>query len=311
MVLYPSVTQSSQSMNLKHLHYFWVAAKAGGIARAGKQLHTTPQTLSGQIKLLESSLGLALFRKVGRQLELTDDGRLAFGYAEQIFALGAEMESALRQEQDKSSVLEFRVGVAESVAKSVVYRLLEPTLCLLQPVRLVCSEGKFPDLLAQLGLNRLDMVLAEEPLTHRFSIKAFNHALGSTPMSFFCAPAVMALLKGEFPKCLQAAPMLIMGASASIHKPLKDWLAKHQIRPRIVGEFDDGTLMKTFGREGRGIFMSASVLEAETITQYGVEVIGRTEEIMENFFAVSIERRITHPCVAAITEAARERFFMR
>ena len=295
-------------MNFKHLHYFWVAAKAGGIVRAGEQLHTTPQTLSGQIKLLESSLGLQLFRKAGRQLELTDDGRLALGYAEQIFALGAEMESALRQEQGKQSVLEFRVGVADSVAKSVVYRLLEPALSMSQPVRLICSEGKFPDLLAQLGLNRIDLVMAEEPLTNRFNIKAFNHPLGSTPMSFFCTPALRATLKGTFPKCLDAAPMLIMGVSASIHKPLECWFAKHQIRPRVIGEFDDGTLMKTFGREGRGVFMSASVLEAETITQYGVEVIGRTEEIMEYFYAVSVERRITHPCVAAITESARRQF---
>ena len=298
-------------MNFKHLHYFWVAAKAGGIARAGEQLHTTPQTLSEQIKLLESSLGLALFRKVGRQLELTSDGRLAFAYAEKIFAMGAEMESALKQEQGKSSVLEFRVGVAESVAKSVVYRLLEPTSFLKQPIRLLCSEGKFPDLLAQLGLHRLDLVLAEEPLTPRFKIKAFNHALGSTPMSFFCAPALKASLHGKFPACLHAAPLLIMGASASIHKPFESWLARQHIRPRIVGEFDDGTLMKTFGREGRGIFMSASVLEDETAMQYGVDVIGRTEDIMEHYFAVSVERRITHPCVAAITQAARVRLFMK
>lgn len=295
-------------MNFKHLHYFWVAAKAGGIVRAGEQLHTTPQTLSGQIKLLESSLGLQLFRKKGRQIELTDDGRLALGYAEQIFGLGAEMETALKQAQDKEHVLEFRVGVTDSVAKSVVYRLLEPALAMPQPVRLICSEGKFPDLLAQLGLNRLDLLLAEEPITNRFSIKAFNHALGSTPMSFFCAPALKASLKGKFPKCLDAAPMLIMGASASIRKPLEGWFEKQQIQPRIIGEFDDGTLMKTFGREGRGVFMSASVLEAETITQYGVEVIGRTKEIMEHFYAVSVEQRIKHPCVSAITRSARRQF---
>eukprot|EP01041_Mallomonas_annulata_P010115 gene10115-21076_t len=221
------------------------------------------------------------------------------------------MESALKQEQGKSSVLEFRVGVAESVAKSVVYRLLEPTSFLKQPIRLMCSEGKFPDLLAQLGLHRLDLVLAEEPLTPRFKIKAFNHALGSTPMSFFCAPGLKASLHGKFPACLHAAPLLIMGASASIHKPFESWLARQHIRPRIVGEFDDGTLMKTFGREGRGIFMSASVLEDETAMQYGVDVIGRTEDIMEHYFAVSVERRITHPCVAAITQAARVRFFMK
>ncbi|MEO8024770.1 transcriptional activator NhaR [Polaromonas sp.] len=295
-------------MNFKHLHYFWVTAKAGGIVRAGKQLHTTPQTLSGQIKLLEQSLGLQLFRKSGRQLELTDEGRLALGYAEQIFSLSAEMETALRQAKDKQSVLEFRVGVTDSFAKAVVYRLLEPALSLQQPVRLACSEGKFPELLGQLGLSRIDMVLSDEPITSRVNIKAFNHAIGSTAMSFFCAPALKPSLKGKFPQCLDGAPMLVMGPSASIRKPLESWLDKYEIRPRIIGEFDDVPLMKSFGREGRGVFMAASVLEAETVTQYGVDVIGHTDEITEHFFAVSLERRITHPCVAAITDSARRKF---
>ena len=301
---------NSWTVNFKHLHYFWVAANAGGIVRAGEQLHTTPQTLSGQIKLLEASLGSPLFRKSGRRLELTHEGRLALSYADQIFGLGEEMELALRRSKEAAKTLDFRVGVADSVAKSVVYRLLEPALSVNEPVRLICSEGKFPDLLAQLALNRLDLVIADEPMTNRFSIKAFNHALGSTPMSFFCASSLKASLKGDFPKCLDAFPMLILGASASIRKPLESWFAKHRIFPRIIGEFDDGTLMKTFGREGRGAFMSASVLEAETLTQYGVEVIGRTDEIVENFFAVSVERRITHPCVAAITQSARRQLFM-
>lgn len=294
-------------MNFKHLHYFWVAAKAGGILRAGEQLHTTPQTLSGQIKLLEAWLGRALFRKSGRQLELTDEGRLALGYADQIFALGAEMESVLRQASGGVKTLEFRVGVADSVAKSVVYRLLAPALAMPQPVRLICSEGKFPDLLAQLALHRLDLVLADERMPPRLSIKAFNHELGSTTMSFFCTPTLRKQLTGNFPHCLNGAPMLIQGVSSSVRKELDSWLTKHQIHPRIIGEFDDGALMKAFGREGRGVFMSASVLEAETLAQYGVEVIGHTEEMKEEFFAVSVERRITHPCVAAITEAARGR----
>lgn len=295
-------------MNFKHLHYFWVTAKAGGIVRAGRQLHTTPQTLSGQIKLLEHSLGLQLFRKNGRQLELTNEGQLALGYAEQIFGLSAEMETALRQARDKKSVLEFRVGVTDSFAKAVVYRLLEPALSLQQPVRLACSEGKFPDLLGQLGLNRIDMVLSDEPVPSRANIKAFNHAIGSTAMSFFCAPTLKSSLKGKFPQCLDGAPMLVMGPSASIRKPLESWLVKHQVTPQIIGEFDDVPLMKSFGREGRGVFMAASVLEAETIAQYGVEVVGHTEEIIEHFFAVSLERRIKHPCVAAITDSARRKF---
>jgi LysR family transcriptional activator of nhaA len=296
-------------MNFKHLYYFWVAAKAGGIMRAGEQLHTTPQTLSGQIKLLEEWLGRKLFRKSGRQVELTEDGRVALGYADEIFALGAELESALRQARGSKRVLEFRVGVADSVAKSVAYRLLEPALSISEPVRLIGSEGKFPDLLAQLALHRLDLVIADEPLSKRVSVKAFNHPLGSTAMSFFATPALKGGLVGAFPHCLNGAPMLIQGAASSVRQQLEGWLARNQIHPRVVAEFDDGALMTAFGREGRGVFMSPTVLEAETVAQFGVEVIGRSGELIEEFFAVSVERRITHPCVAAITHAARGQLF--
>lgn len=296
-------------MNFKHLHYFWVTAKAGGIMRAGEQLHTTPQTLSGQIKLLEDRLGRKLFRKSGRKLELTENGRLALGYADQIFTLGAELETALHQAHGGQRVLDFRVGVADSVAKSVAYRLLEPAMSVPEPVKLICSEGKFPELLSQLALHRLDLVIADEPMSKRMSIKAFNHPLGSTAMSFFCAPALRDRLRGAFPACLNGMPMLIQGASASVRQQLEGWLIRHQIHPRIIGEFDDGALMTAFGREGRGVFMAPTVLEAETVAQFGVQVIGRSDELVEEFFAVSAQRRITHPCVVAITDAARGRLF--
>ena len=296
-------------MNYKHLLYFWVTAKAGGIMRAGEQLHTTPQTLSGQIKLLEDWLGRRLFKKSGRQLELTEDGRLALGYADQIFTLGAELETALRATQATEKVLEFKVGVADSVSKSIAYRLLEPALALAEPVRLICSEGKFPDLLAQLALNRLDLVLADEPMSRRLSVRAFNHPLGGTAMSFFGTPAIKAALKGKFPQCLNGQPMLIAGNQASVRPLLEAWFTRHGVQAHIVGEFDDGALMTAFGREGRGVFMAPSVLEAETVRQFGVKVIGRTEELREEFYAVSVERRITHPCVVAITNAARAQLF--
>lgn len=296
-------------MNFKHLHYFWVTAKAGGIMRAGEQLHTTPQTLSGQIKLLEDWLGRKLFRKNGRNLELTEDGHLALGYADQIFTLGEELEAAVRQAHGGQRLLDFRVGVADSVTKSIAYRLLEPALSVAEPVRMVCSEGKFPDLLAQLALNRLDLVLADEPMSKRISVKAFNHALGRTTMSFFCAPRLKAQLSGAFPQCLNHFPLLIPGAQASVRQQLEGWLTRHQIHPRIIGEFDDGALMNAFGREGRGVFMAPSVMEQDTVAQFGVEVIGRTEELVDEFYAVSVERRITHPCVVAITDAARGQLF--
>lgn len=295
-------------MNFKHLHYFWMAARAGGVVKAGEQLHTSPQTLSGQIKLLEQRLGRKLFRKSGRQLELTDDGRLALRYADDIFNLGAELEAELRAQRgsgQRAQVLEFRVGLEDAVAKSVAYRLLEPALNLAEPVRLIVTEGRFSDLMAQLALHRMDLVIADEPLTRRLSVQGYNHALGSSPMSFFCAPALRARLQGPFPGCLNAAPMLIPGVNATTRAQFEAWLTRHQLHPRVVGEFDDGALMKAFGREGRGVFMAPSVVDAETRVQYGVEWLGASDEMVEDFYAISVERRIKHPCVVAITQSAR------
>jgi len=296
-------------MNFKHLYYFWVTARAGGIMRAGEQLHTTPQTLSGQIKLLEDWLGRKLFRKVGRQLELTEHGRLALGYADQIFSLGQDLESTLRQVRGQPKRLDFRVGVADSVSKSVAYRLLEPALQLDQPVKLLASEGKYADLLAQLALHRFDLVIADEPMPKRVSVKAFNHALGRSAMSFFCALGLLPRVKGGFPACLDGLPMLVPGATSSVRQQLEGWFAKHQVASVVVGEFDDAALMKAFGREGQGVFMAPTVLEEETCAQFGVTVIGRTVELVEEFYAVSVERRISHPCVLAITDAARGQLF--
>jgi LysR family transcriptional activator of nhaA len=297
-------------MNFKHLHYFWVTANAGGVVRAAAQLHLAPQTLSAQIKLLEGRLGRPLFRKSGRALELTEDGRVALRYADEIFNLGNELQGALREShRDEPQALEFRVGVADSVAKSVAYRLLEPALGLAEPVRLICGEGKFDELMAQLALRRTDLVIADEPLSRRLSIKAFNHALGRSAMSFFCAPSLRLALKGAFPDCLHGAPVLIPGAASPLRPQWEAWLTRHGLRPRVVGEFDDGALTKAFGREGRGVFVSPSVFDDETIAQYEVQCIGSSEELVTEYFAISAERRITHPAVAAITHAARGQIF--
>jgi LysR family transcriptional activator of nhaA len=291
-------------MNFKHLQYFWVTARAGGVTRASEQLHMTPQTLSGQIKLLEERLGKKLFRKSGRGLELTDEGRTALRYADEIFTLGGEMEAALREQRTGAQVLEFRVGLADSVAKSVACRLLSPALKGPDPVRLVCREGLLPDLVAQLALHRIDLVIADEPLTQRLSVRVFNHPLGQSPTSFFCEPRLLASLHGEFPGNLDGAPLLLQGVASPVRQQFEAWQMRLGLHPRVVGEFDDGALMKSFGREGLGVFMAASVLEQEVASQYGVACIGRVDEITEHFYAISAERRITHPAVAAITEAA-------
>ncbi len=297
-------------MNFKHLYYFWATAKSGGVMKAGLQLHTTPQTLSGQIKLLEAQLGCALFHKVGRRLELTNEGRVALGYADQIFALGAELEAAVGKARSGQAVRDFRVGIADSVPKAIAYRLLEPALGLPDPIRLICHEGDLHNLLGQIAVHRLDMVIADEPMDKQMSVKAFSHALGTTAMSFFATPALATALKAQpFPQCLNGAPMLLQGASSAMRLRLDVWLAEHQLHPRAIGEFDDAALMKAFGGEGRGVFMAPTVLEDETCAQHGVQVLGRTSELVEEFYAISVERRITHPCVAAITQAARTALF--
>ncbi|MDI1259953.1 transcriptional activator NhaR [Aquabacterium sp.] len=299
-------------MNFKHLYYFWATAKSGGVMKAGEQLHTTPQTLSGQIKLLEAQLGCALFQKVGRRLELTKEGRVALGYADQIFALGTELEAAMGKVRSGQTVLDFRVGIADSVPKAIAYRLLEPALGLPEPVRLICHEGDFHNLLGQIAVHRLDLVIADEPMGKQVSVKAFSHALGTTAMSFFATPVLKSKLElggRTFPQCLDGAPMLLQGAASAMRQRLDVWLAEHQLHPRAIGEFDDAALMKAFGGEGRGVFMAPTVLEDETCAQHGVEVLGRTSELVEEFYAISVERRITHPCVVAITQAAREALF--
>ena len=294
-------------MNLKHLFYFWKTAKEGGIMRAGEALHITPQTISGQIGQLEHSLGIELFSRQGRALELTDAGRLALGYADEIFSLGAELEQAIRH-YPKERPLTFRVGVSDALPKSLAYRLLEPAVALGEPVRIVCREGRLERLLSELAVHRLDLVIADTPLPATLDVRAFNHRLAESGMSFVAAPALAARCKEAFPACLASLPLLVPGEDASSRQKLMRWLEKTRIRAKIVGEFDDSALMTAFGQAGVGVFPVPTVVEAETVAAYGVKVLGRSAEARTEYFAISAERRVTHPCVLAIAESARTRF---
>ena len=297
-------------MNFKHLHYFWQVAKAGGVTRASEQLHLTPQTISGQIGLLEDDLGTPLFAKRGRNLELTEVGRVAFGYAQDIFALGSELEESVRKFPTGGRPVEFRVGVADAVPKPITYRLLQPATRLPTPVRIVCREWKLDSLLAELAAHRLDLVVAGSPIPPSVSVRAYNHRLGESGVSFFASAGIRKSLKGGFPACLTGAPMLVPGVDAAVRSRLDQWCETKRLRPRVVGEFDDSALMKVFGQNGAGVFMGPTVLESEIEQQFEVKTIGRTQEIIEEFFAISVERRVTHPCVVAITGAARSRLFV-
>lgn len=299
-------------MNYKHLHYFWIVAKAGGIQRAAEQLHTTPQTLSGQIKLLEARLGKPLFAKRGRHLELTELGHMALAYADEIFSLGAELEQAIRADNPAGRGIEFRIGVSDALPKSIAYKLVEPALHLDDPVRLVCREGKLDPLLSELAAHRLDLVLADSTVPPHLSIKAFSHKLGRSGQSFFASPALARQCSRRglrFPDTLEGTPLLLPGEDSGVKLRMESWLASESIAPRIVGVFDDSALMKAFGREGLGVFPSPTVIEAEVEAQFGVQAIGRSDAVWQDFYAISVERRITHPCVRAISDSARGELF--
>ncbi len=295
-------------LNYRQLHYFWVVARTGSIVRACEQLNLTAQTISGQISLLEDSLGVDLFQRVGRQLELTEAGRLALPYAEQMFQLGHELESLLRSQPGEQHTL-FRIGVADVVPKSIVYRLIAPTMQLNEPIRITCREDKLERLLADLAIQRLDMVVSDSPMPPHLDIRGHSQKLGECGVSFFATEAVEQRLAGDFPANLDNAPLLIPGQDTVVRGRLMRWFAEHKLRPRIIGEFDDSALMQAFGRSGSGVFVAPSVIASEVQAQYGVRLIGQTDAVSESFYAITVERKVSHPGVVAITEAARSELF--
>jgi LysR family transcriptional activator of nhaA len=295
-------------LNYKQLHYFWRVAKDGSITKASARLHLTPQTLSGQIALLEETLGVRLFRRVGRRLELTDTGQLALSYAEDIFRAGGELEQVLRT-MPRGRPLPFRVGLADVLPKSIAYHLLAPAMQLPEPVHLTCRENKLPRLLAELAIHRLDLVLADSPMPVEAEVKGYSHKLGECPVALLAHPAVANGLQGGFPACLEGAPLLIPGEGTAIRGRLLRWLAGLDVHPRIVGEFDDSALMRAFGQGGSGIFPAPALIADQICQQDGVLVIGQAEAVTERFYAISVERRLSHPAVLAILQAASHDLF--
>lgn len=297
-------------MNYKHLFYFWKVATSGGVIRAAEQLHTTPQTLSGQIKQLEERLGQDLFRKEGRKLVLTEPGQLALGYADEIFSLGTELEDILASGEISSADTTFRVGIADALPHSISQRLLEPVLTMEKPAHLVCHEWRIDRLLSELAAHKLDLVIADAPIPAGYSVKAYSHRLGASSMAFFAAPALAKkLATTPFPQCLHAQPMLLISSDSAVRAQFELWARAKKIRPRIVAEFDTTSQIKAFGRAGHGFFMAPEVLVDEVCRNYFVEKIGRCTEIEQAYYAISVQRKITHPCAEAIARSAREGLF--
>jgi LysR family transcriptional activator of nhaA len=297
-------------LNYNHLHYFWVVARKGSIARAAETLYLTPQTISGQLRTLEETLDTRLFRKQGRGLALTDSGALLFQYADEMFRIGTELESAIAG-RASAGALSLKVGVADAVPKLIAYRLLEPALGLREPVRLAIQEGGFDELLAQLAVHRLDVVIADGPIAPGASVRAYSHPLGECGVSFFAAPSLAKGLARGVPRALHEAPWLAPAAGTPLRRALEAYFEETGVRPRLVAEFQDSALLKTFACAGHGVFAAPSAIEREIRSQYGVSTIGRTDRIRERFYAISAERRLKHPAVVAISAAAHDHIFRR
>ncbi len=290
-------------LNYHHLRYFWVVAKEGGLRKAAEKLHVSQPTISVQIAALEGVLEEKLFRRGGRALALTEAGHRVLSYAEEIFSLGEELLDAARQ-QPSARLLRVHIGITDSLPKLLSYEIIKPIFRLEQPVQAVCREGKAADLLGQLAAHRLDIVLADEPAPSSLPIKVFNHLLGECGVTFCAERKLAATLKRKFPKPLNDAPVLLPTSNTALRQSLEKWFQAEDLRPRLMAEFDDAALMKIAAVDGLGFFALPTLVVKEAVAHYGFEIIGRTEDCRQQFYAISAERKLTHPAVLAITSQA-------
>jgi LysR family transcriptional regulator, transcriptional activator of nhaA len=291
-------------LNYHHLRYFWMVAKEGSLTRAAAKLHVSQPTISAQLQALESTLGEKLFRRTGRNLNLTDAGQHVLTYADEIFSIGQELLNSLTQ-RPTSRPLRFHLGVADALPKLVTYQIIEPVFRLAQPVQVSCWETKVSDMLIELAAYRLDLVLADEPASSGVTTKVFNHFLGECGITFCAEPRLAAKLRPGFPKSLDRAPALLPMSSSGLRRSLEKWFQATGVRPRLVGEFEDPAFVSALALHGLGFISVPTIVAEEAVKRFGFRIIGRTEECQQQFYAITAERKLTHPAVVAITSAAR------
>jgi LysR family transcriptional regulator, transcriptional activator of nhaA len=293
------------ALNYKHLRYFWTVARSGSIAKAAEQLHLTPQSISGQLTEFAETLGVELFRRVGRRLELTETGSRVLRHADDVFSAGDALMEVVR-DQAATKIATFRVGVSDSVSKAVACRLVAPALSLAEPTRLICREGRLAALLADLAVHKLDLIIADRPMPSHLSVRGYNHLLGESELGAFAATALAERMGGAFPECLNNVPLLLPGEDFAVHARLMQWLHSHVARLQVVGEFDDSAMLKAFGQDGAGVFFAPAAIADAICAQYGVVLVGTIPSLREQVYAITTERRISHPATQAIRQAARE-----
>jgi LysR family transcriptional activator of nhaA len=290
----------STSFNYKHLYYFWVVAKEGGMSRAADKLDMAVQTVSAQVRELERSLGYALLKPAGRGLVLTDAGQTALQLADQIFQIGENLPERVR-ESASAPAMRLAVGISDGLPKLVARRLLQPVIS--EPtLRLICHEGELDELLGDLALHRLDVVFSDRPAPANPNIKLYSHAMGQSPMAWYGTPALVRGAASHFPQCLASTPVLLPTAHTAVRARLDHWFEQQGVRPRIVGEFEDSALLNTFGASGMGIFPAAEWAEQDLLANYGVERLAPCEGVTEHFFAVGTEKKVQHPLVQRVLD---------
>lgn len=286
-------------LNYRHLHYFWVTAQEGSFTRAAERLGVAVQTVSAQIGLLEKSLGATLLSPQGRRLVPTEAGRIAVDHANQIFQLGEQLRQTI-EDSAESQPLRLTVGISDALPKLIAYRLLAGAVAQPDPVRLVCEEGDFDDLIADLALHRLDVVLTDRPATASNNLRVYSHPLGDCEIALFGAPPLAASCRNDFPRSLHGAPLLLPTRDNALRGRLDQWFSAHHLRPRVIGEFEDSALLMTFGRGGLGLFPAPAILAEDIATEYGAVSAGNLAEVRDQFFAITAERRIRHPAIEAL-----------
>jgi LysR family transcriptional activator of nhaA len=293
-------------LNYHHLQYFWAVSQEGSVAKASEKLHVTPATISIQLRDLEKQLGVKLFRKAGRGLALTEMGTAVQSYANDIFATGQELLDMVHGRPGEGPIL-FRVGIKDVMPKLIAYQLLEPTLQTAQEIRVACHEGDVSRLIADLAIHKLDVVLSDTPIDPSMKVKAYSHLLGESDVVLVGTKELAKKVRKDFPDSLNSTPILLPMKDTVLRRSLDIWFDENQIRPQIRGEFEDSAMMKIMGKAGVGVFPITAIISEEVQTMYRVESIAKVPGVTERFYALSVERKIKHPAVLAISEVARKK----
>lgn len=295
-------------LNYHHLLYFWTMAREGSISKAANSLHLSQPTISGQLRQLEKSVGSKLYERHGRDLRLTDTGKMVFDYAEEIFSTGQELMERLKGTQPGRNMV-FTVGIPDFLPKQVAFRLLEPVFRMPQKIQVICNEGKLSDLLADLALHKADLILSDSPAGSQVSVKAYNHALGECGVSWVATKNIAALLRPGFPNSLAEQPLLLPNQNTVLRRSVEQWLDRQTFEPNVAAEIEDSALLKLLAAEGLGVAPVADSVLQDLEDRYGLHVVGRLNDVAIQFYAISVERKVTHPAVITILDAAKRRLF--